>query len=40
MQKNAEKFGQFKKKQYFCTRFCSKGHLHGGIAQLVRAHDS
>ena len=36
LQKNAEKFGHVKKKQYLCSRFWK----NGGIAQLVRAHDS
>ena len=34
-----KKFAYIKKKQYFCSRFRSKRSV-GGIAQLVRAHDS
>ena len=37
--KNAKKFAYVRKKQYLCSRFRSKSDV-GGIAQLVRAHDS
>ena len=36
-----QKFGQFKKKQYLCTRFRKRGYFEikiGAVVQLVRIH--
>ena len=50
MQKILKKFGQFKKKQYLCTRFCERTtiypivnspivNVYGGLSSVGRASD-